>query len=187
MAVSAASEVVGASAGRSRRARLAPAAGPASFRPDGWIKLCGQSLGCAIDPLPHPWLGKNIYNTTGRKQTVAVDVNEGEGVRFWITLENDGSQADTLGVQGCSGNRTFEVNRVLLGKHKRQDAGATDLTKRYKRGTLTFDLDPGQRVVFTLNIITHFDKGVTYLCDTAVHSQNDPTALDTVVAKMTTF
>lgn len=53
-----------------------------SFQPDGWIKLCGQSLGCTIDPLPHPWLGKNIYNTTGRKQTVSVDVNEGEGVRF---------------------------------------------------------------------------------------------------------
>jgi hypothetical protein len=186
LAVSAVSEAVGA-AERSGRVQLAPGAGPASFRPDGWIKLCGQNLGCTIDPLPHPWLGKNIYNTTGRKQTVAVDINEGEGVRFWITLENDGSQADTFGVQGCSGNRTFEVNRVLLGKHKRQDAGATDLTKRYKRGTLTFDLDPGKRVVFTLNIITHFDKGVTYLCGTAVHSQNDPTALDTVVAKMTTF
>ena len=24
------------------------------FQPDGWIKLCGQSLGCVIDPPPHP-------------------------------------------------------------------------------------------------------------------------------------
>lgn len=108
-------------------------------------------------------------------------------MRFWITLENGGTQSDTFGVQGCSGNRTFEVNRVLLGKHKRQDAGATDLTRKYKRGTLTFDLDPGAKVVFTLNVITHFNKGETYLCATTVHSENDPTAQDTVVAKMTTF
>jgi hypothetical protein len=92
-----------------------------------------------------------------------------------------------FGVQGCSGNLTFEVNRALLGKHKRQDAGATDLTRKYKGGTLTFGLDPGEKVVFTLNIITHFNKRETYLCDTAVHSENDPTAQDTVVAKMATF
>ena len=114
-------------------------------------------------------------------------IDEGEGIRFWITVQNDGTQNDTIEVQGCSGNRTFEVNRVLLGKHRRQDAGATDLTRMYKRGTLTFDLDPGNKVVFTLNIITHFNKGVTYRCHTELDSQNQPAADDVVVAKMTTF
>ena len=158
-----------------------------SFQPDGWIKLCGLNLGCTIDPLPHPWLGKDIYNTTGRKQTVSVDINEGEGVRFWITLQNDGTQSDTFGVRGCSGTRVFEVNRVLLGKHKRQDPGAEDLTRRYKQGTLTFDLDAGERVVFTLNIITHTVKGVTYRCRTEFTSQSDPASQDVVVAEMTTY
>jgi hypothetical protein len=173
---------------------LVPAASPAadagttpSFQPDGWIKLCGLSLGCTIDPLPHPWLGKDAYNTTGRKQTVAVDIDEGEGARFWITLENDGTQADTFGVVGCPGTRVFEVNRVLLGKHKRQDPGDEDLTRRYKRGTLTFDLDPGKKVVFTLNIITHFEKNETYRCRTEFTSQSDGTKQDVVVAKMTTY
>ena len=158
-----------------------------SFRPDGWIKLCGLSLGCRIDPLPHPWRGKNVYNTTAFRQTVSHRINEGEGIRFWITIQNDGTMADTIGVEGCPGTRTFEVNRVLLGKHKRQDAGATDLTRKYKQGTLTFDIPAGGLKVFTLNIITHRHKGVTYRCFTTFTSQGDSTAVDRVLAKMTTY
>jgi hypothetical protein len=159
----------------------------ASFRPDGWIKLCGLSLGCTIDPLPHPWRGQDVYNKTGLHQTVSHRINEGEGIRFWITIQNDGTMADTIGVQGCKGTRYFEVNRVLLGKHKRQDAGATDLTRKYKRGTLKFDLGPGATAVFTLNIITHFRKGITYKCHTVFTSAGDSTQVDTVLAKMTTY
>jgi hypothetical protein len=163
------------------------ARGGAADQPDGWIKLCGLSLGCTIDPLPHPWKGRGVHNATGRRQTVFHAIDEGEGIRFWITIENDGSLADVYDVDGCVGNRTYEINRVLLGKHKRQDAGATDLTRRYKAGTLTFALDPGERTVFTLNIITHFNKGVTYSCRTVFTSENDPSREDVVVAKMRTF
>jgi hypothetical protein len=159
----------------------------ASFQPDGWIKLCGQSLGCVIDPLPHPTRGRDIYNTSGRNQTEVDDINEGEGIRYWITIQNDGTATDTFSVQGCRGNRTYEINKVLRGKHKRQDPSAEDLTSRYMRGTLTFELDPGQKVVFTVNIITHFNKNVTYRCVTAFQSANDQSARDVVVAEMTTF
>jgi hypothetical protein len=161
--------------------------GGSAYQPDGWIKLCGLSLGCTIDPLPHPWRGKDVYNTSGGRQTVVVDINEGEGVRFWITLQNDGAQTETFGVRGCRGNQTYEVNAVLIGKHKRQDAGAKNVTNAYKRGTLTFDLDAGNKVVFTLNIITHFNKNVTYLCRTEFTSASDPSSEDVVVAKMTTY
>lgn len=159
----------------------------APSRPDGWIKLCGLSTGCVIDPLPHPWLGRDVYNASGRRQTVAVDINEGEGVRFWITVQNDGTETDTLVVQGCHGTRTFEVNRVVLGTYTRPDAGATDVTRRYRQGTLTFELDPGERDVFTLNIITHVNKGVTYACETVIRSSADPGVADTVVGEMTTY
>lgn len=158
-----------------------------SFQPDGWIKLCGQSLGCVIDPLPHPWLGRNVYNTSGRRQTERDEINEGEGIRYWITVQNDGSATDTIGVVGCRGNRTYEVNRVLLGKHKRQDAGATDLTRRYLAGKLSFTLDPNETAVFTINIITRFNKNVTYDCRTELTSESDPSAKDVAVAEMTTF
>lgn len=159
----------------------------ASFQPDGWIKLCGQSLGCVIDPLPHPWRGRDVYNTNGRNQTETDDINEGEGIRYWIVIQNDGSATDTFEVQGCRGNNTYEINKVLLGKHKRQDPSADDLTRRYMRGTLEFELDAGKRVVFTVNIITRFNKNVTYRCVTAFRSVNDRSARDVVVAEMTTF
>jgi len=159
----------------------------ASTQPDGWIKLCGINIGCVIDPPPHPWLGRDVHNTTGRRQTVSVDLNDGQGVRFWITLQNDGTEADTFTVQGCGGTDVFIVNRVLLGKHKDQDPGAEDLKRRYIRGTLTFDLDAGEKVVFTLNMLSTAVEGVTYRCRTNFTSQADPTLQDVVVARMTTY
>ena len=41
--------------------------------------------------------------------------------------------------------------------------------------------------MFTINIITHFNKNVTYACRTQLTSQSDPGAVDVVVAEMTTF
>ena len=170
---------------------LAPAtpvaAGVPPDQPDGWIKLCGQSLGCTIDPLPHPWRGRDVYNRTGRGQTQVDRINEGEGIRYWIVLQNDGTERRDFSVDGCSGTPTFEVNRVLLGKHKRQDPGATDLTRRYKADTLEFELNPGTRVVFTLSIITHVRKGETYRCRTVFTAQTADASTDVVVARMTTF
>jgi hypothetical protein len=166
----------------------APAsAGARPDQPDAWIKLCGQSLGCTIDPLPHPWRGKDVYNRTGRHQTEVDDINEGEGIRYWIMIQNDGTETTTFSVDGCPGTPTFEVNRVLLGKHKRQDAGAEDLTRRYKNDTLQFTLDPNQKKVFTLNIITHVRKNETYECRTVFTAQTERGSADVVVARMTTF
>lgn len=158
-----------------------------AVQPDGWIKLCGINIGCVIDPPPHPWLGKDVYNTTGRRQTVSVDLNDGQGVRFWIVVQNDGTQADMVTVQGCSGTDVFLVNRVLLGKHKDQDPGAEDLKRRYIRGTLTFDLAAGEKVVFTLNMLSTAVEGVTYRCRTEFTSQADPSMQDVVVARMSTY
>jgi hypothetical protein len=158
-----------------------------AVQPDGWIKLCGINIGCVIDPPPHPWLGKDVYNTTGRRQTVSVDLNDGQGVRFWIVVQNDGTQADMVTVQGCSGTDVFLVNRVLLGKHKDQDPGAEDLKRRYIRGTLTFDLAAGEKVVFTLNMLSTAVEGLTYRCRTEFTSQADPSMQDVVVARMSTY
>jgi hypothetical protein len=171
-----------ASAGGASLARGGPSA-----RPDAWIKLCGLSLGCTIDPLPHPWRGRDVYSTTGRRQTVFHTIDEGEGIRFWIVIQNDGSAADSYDVDGCRGNPTYEINRVLLGAHKRQDPGAQDLTRRFRSDTLTFSVPPGGRTVFTLNVITHVNKGVRYSCHVGFTSQDDPTRRDVVVAKMRTY
>ena len=41
-----------------------------------------------------------MYNTTGARQKVAVRLDNGEGVRFWLALQNDGTLGDTFVVQG---------------------------------------------------------------------------------------
>jgi len=161
------------------------------YRPDAWIKLCGLSTGCTIDPLPHPWKGRNVYNDTGARQTVRVRMEDGEGVRFWIALQNDGAQADTLVVQGCQGNRRFVVNKVLLGKQKRPHAGTTEITRQFKNGTASWSFPPSsERTVkyFTLNIIAPTTaEGVSYRCEITVHSEGDPSASDTLATEMTTY
>jgi hypothetical protein len=156
-------------------------------RPDAWIKLCGQSLGCVIDPLPHPWRGNNIYNTSANRQTERDDINEGEGIRYWIAIQNDGGQQDTIYVQGCSGNQDFKLHAVLVGRHKGlRPPGVENVTDEYKRGSLSFDLAPGQAKFITVNIITQVRKHVTYRCETSLRSSNGG-GRDVVAAIMTTF
>jgi hypothetical protein len=83
------------------------------------------------------------------------------------------------------------VNHVVLGKHKRPDAGATEITRKFIKGTATFSFPPSSTKkvrVFTLNILAPTTaEGVSYRCEIKVRSEGDPTILDTVVAKMTTY
>jgi hypothetical protein len=171
-------------------------AGPASattsdYRPDALIKLCGLSTGCTIHPLPHPWKGNDVYNTTGVGQSLDIGIEEGEGVRYWILFQNDAALGDTLVVQGCKGNSRFKVNRVVLGFVKRPDAGATKVTSRFLDGTLSFDLpaaSPTSKVALTLNIVATTKKyDVSYRCPITIHSAADPTIKDTISATMTTI
>ncbi|HEY7762571.1 MAG TPA: hypothetical protein VIC52_06100 [Actinomycetota bacterium] len=166
-------------------------AAAAEYQADAWIKLCGLSTGCTIDPLPHPWKGRDVYNATAAKQKVAVRLEDGEGARFWVVVQNDGDQPDTLTVQGCRGTRHFTLNAVLMGKHKRPNWKARNVTKAFKQGTLSFDLPPasqGKRKVFTVNIIasTH-REGISYTCTIRVGSAGRWGARDTVAAKLTTY
>ena len=166
-------------------------AGVDQFRPDGWIKLCGLSDGCTINGLPNPTKGKDVYNETGAKQTIAVKMEDGEGVRFWLTLENDGTDADTFTVDGCKGTPRFRINKVQIGFYKKPTAGSVKITDEFKNGTATFDFPPasgGDLVKLTLNIIAPTTaEGVTYECEINIISEGDPGIRDTLVAKMTTY
>lgn len=163
----------------------------ASYRTDAWIKLCGLSTGCTIDPLPHPWLGDGIYNRTGARQKIAIRLEDGEDVRFWITLQNDGDQEDTVVVSGCRGNRLFVIIAVKVGFVSRPDWHPRDVTAAFKNGTLTFPFPPaseGKKVPLTLAFIAPTTaEGVTYSCPITIRSQADPSQQDTIVAIMTTY
>jgi hypothetical protein len=162
-----------------------------SSRPDALIKLCGLSTGCVIDPLPHPWRGNDVYNATGGRQRVAVRMEDGEGVRFWLKFQNDGDLADTITVQGCRGTRQFVINAVLIGFWKAPNWHAENITRQFKNGTATFDVPPAsehRRIALTLNIVAPTTaEGVTYGCAVVIRSQADSTLIDTVVARMTTY
>lgn len=176
----------------------ASAAGPVAgervsspYRPDAWITLCGLSTGCTLDPPPHPWRGNDVYNRTGYRESWRVRMQDGEGVRFRIRLQNDGTSADTLRVEGCEGTPRFEVNAVLVGKHTRPTWQAENITKAFRRGTATFPFPPageGGNVILTMSIIAPTPaEGVTYDCAIMVRSEADPDRSDTVVATMTTY
>lgn len=161
------------------------------FRPDAWITLCGLSTGCTIDPPPHPWRGNDVYNRTGYRQSWSVRMQDGEGVRFWLRLQNDGSSADTLRVLGCKGTDRFTVNAVLIGKHKRPDWRAENITRQFKKGTATFAFPPAselKKVFLTVNVIAPTPaEGVSYDCPITIASEGNPDRTDTVVATMTTY
>lgn len=162
-----------------------------SYRPDAWIKLCGLSDGCTINPLPHPWKGRDIYNDTGTRQRISVRMEDGEGVRYWMIFENDGVLADTLIIDGCAGTPKFKVNKVQIGFYKRPQAGVTLITEQFKNGTAKFDVGPdadNDRIKLTLNIVAPTTaEGVTYHCPITVRSQGDPDAVDTLDTVMTTY
>jgi len=160
-------------------------------RPDAWIKLCGLSTGCTIDPLPHPWRGDGVYNSSGARQKIAVRLEDGEDVRFWITIQNDAEVEDTFSVQGCRGNRLFQIIAVKVGFLKRPNWRPPDITAGFKNGTATFDLPPaseGKRVPLTLAFIAPTTaEGVTYRCPITIRSLSDPSMSDTILAIMTTY
>lgn len=162
-------------------------AAPATARPDAWIKLCGQSTGCVINPLPHPWLGNNVYNTSGLHQTVPQRIDDGEGVRYWILFQNDGTQADTFTLHGCTGNRNFIINAVIIGEYKVPVWNPKKhITEKFKNNTATFHLNAGKHIAITLNIVTRIPN-VSYRCPVTITSVANPALKDTVAAVMTTF
>lgn len=163
------------------------AASAPRYRPDAFIKLCGVNSGCLIDPLPHPWLGNNIYNTTGYHQKIHHRLNNGRGIRFWITFQNDGTETDTYSLDGCTGNKNFKILQVLIGKWKVPIGIATEhIDYRFKHDTWTFSLKPGAQIAITLNFLTD-NPNLTYRCPMTMTSQGDPTKQDTVVAITTTY
>ena len=128
---------------------VAAAAAAPAYRPDAFLKLCGVNSGCLIDPLPHPWVGNNIYNTSGYHQKVHWRLDNGRGIRFWITFQNDGTQTDTYSLDGCKGNKHFQILQVIVGKVKVPTGiwEAPHIEDQFKADTWTVTLKPGAQAI----------------------------------------
>lgn len=159
-----------------------------NIRPDALIRLCGAGDTCIGAP-PHKFRGNNIYNKTGAKQAFPAGMEEGNDIRFWIMIQNDGAQSDTIFVKSCSGTPSFTIRMINLGEW-RWSTGAGNITSAVKTGTQSFSFAPAATqtsVVFTLDIWERTGiQGLRYTCPITVWSATDPTVRDRVLAEMVT-
>jgi hypothetical protein len=160
-----------------------------SHGPDAWIRLCGATNTCLNAPW-HPWVGDNVHSPTGHGQTISAGVEEGNMIRFWILLQNDGPLDDTLRVKGCSGNSAFHVTGVNIGAWRFATRSAT-VTSPFGANSLSFSFPPataGKTVIITLTLRAYTaSAGVSYSCPITVSSAGAPSVKDTVVARVTTI
>jgi hypothetical protein len=166
-----------------------PSTRDTAYQPDAWLKLCGAGDTCKHSP-PHPYKGEDIFNTTGDHQTVSAGVEEGNNIRFWILLENDGTSGDTFTIQGCSGNNAYVISSVAIGALKAPQP-APHITHGFKHGTASFDFPPSSEshdVILTLNILAKTTvQGTRYSCPIEITSNGDTSLKDKVIAKMVTL
>jgi hypothetical protein len=88
--------------------------------------------------LASAYLGDDIYNQTGARQTFVRQVRPGFGDQFNMRIENDGSLEDSFSVHGAGSSMKFKVSYWY---------GATDVTSEVVAGTFrTPNLKPGASV-----------------------------------------
>jgi hypothetical protein len=160
-----------------------------SHQPDAWIKVCGPTNTCLLQPW-HPWIGNNVYGGSGKGETVRAGVEEVNMVRFWVAIQNDGTSSNTFRVKGCSGSSAFPLKHVDVGADRAFTPGH-DITNAFRNGTAKFTIAPastGRLVILTLTFLAATSSGgVSYACPITVRSTAQTTARDVVVARMVTI
>ena len=78
----------------------------ASARPDALVSSRSASKG---------FVGNNVYNLTGRKQTVTVDARRGRTRAVWVKVANDGNALATLTIRALPAPSRTSV-RYFLGR-----------------------------------------------------------------------
>lgn len=76
-----------------------------------------------------PWLGDDIYNTTGARQTSTASVRPGGSATFSFKYQNDGD-GDTTRIRGSASNSQFLVTYQAY----RPDGVAVDITAAFTTG-----------------------------------------------------
>jgi len=124
--IAAASVVLGLTAG--------PAAAAGPYQPDGAIRPAGSARE----------QGDGVYNADGSEQTIVTRIGPRGVGDFFVTIENDGTQADTFRVSGSNHTSRFTVRYVLEGR---------EVSTAVKAGTLQVGpLEPGEERVLRVRI-----------------------------------
>jgi hypothetical protein len=126
---------------------------------------------------PGGYKGNNVYNGSGKDQTITKTVQHGNSKTFNVKVQNDGLQTDSFTVSGCDDSTGFVIT------YKK---GTTVITDEVVAGTyLIGPLDPG--LTKTIKVIIEVKaagNGKTKSCKVKATSQADTTRKDAVVAKV---
>ncbi|MEP7379436.1 MAG: fibronectin type III domain-containing protein [Chloroflexota bacterium] len=160
-----ATNAVGPGLASAPSAGVTPTAPPAgSFKPDGRIRLGTGTF-----------IGNNIYNTTGLNQAKTGAKLRGATIKFGISIQNDGSSADSfrLAVSGAS-----SAMYTVTYWH-----GTTNITAAVVAGTFsTPSLAPGKTYLVTVKVKVNSSatKGSSTTRLVTISSGGDPTKHDAV-------
>jgi hypothetical protein len=110
---------------------------PETNKPDGRIR---RGTGAFV--------GNDIYNTTGLGQSRSGSAAPGNSVTFRISIQNDGTSADRIGVDAAGA--------AVDGYSVRYFRGTTDITAAVVAGTYqTWSLAPGAAYLITARVTVH--------------------------------
>ncbi|HTG46145.1 MAG TPA: hypothetical protein VK646_00640 [Actinomycetota bacterium] len=180
-----------------RSAARAAALPPVQARADAWVRLCGFDHGCAFNKkpyLPTPYKGNNVYNTSGSHQTATGLMDEGTDIRFWVMLQNDSDQDQTLHVQGCgvplNMRNRWRIREVLIGTWKVSEWHHYNVITKEPYATWAWNVrlaaHARQAITFELwNLIRGVNK--VFDCRMSVSFTDQPDQVDTVIARSITF
>ena len=114
---------------------LGPVPSPAVVRkPDGRIRLGAGSF-----------VGNNVYNTTAAGQTVTGSAKKGKTITFGISIQNDGTAADSFTLKATGSAASAYTVKYY--------AGSTDITAKVVAGTYkTASLAKAATVLITAKV-----------------------------------
>jgi hypothetical protein len=118
-------------------------------KPDGRIRLSATGYPGKIKPQSGPFVGNNVYNTTGVRQTATEawygTSFPGSYYIFDISIQNDGTRADRFRVKATGAATTGWAIKYFRG--------TTNITLAVKAGTYqTGSLAPGATYLITAKL-----------------------------------
>ncbi len=140
------------------------------YRPDALIRRAGA----------RHYVGGNVLDATGARQTVTRRVRRGHRVSFLVRVENDGSVLDGYAIKGARSGHGVSV-RYFAGAR-----GRKEITRAVRRGRYRLpNLAPGQaRSVRVVVTVTGHLRRAGRALPIRVRSTQDAARVDTVRARV---
>jgi hypothetical protein len=146
--------------GTTTRHRLAPVdvvgfTGAGTYQPDGEIATAKTG----------PYVGNDIYNTTGRGQTKMATIVPGTSVSFYVHLQNEGSAVDSFILKGPGGGGGFVVHYF----HDKADITTSVVAGAYPTGSVASGATVSFRITVKARLtVTAGSTKTVRLLDTSV-------------------